>query len=138
MHHPFTAPKSEDVHLLDSEPNKARARAYDLVLNGNEIAGGSIRIHSSELQSKVFSLLGIGEEEAKRKFGFMLEAFKYGAPPHGGIAFGFDRIAMLMSNSKSIRDVIAFPKTSSALSLMDDAPSEVDEKQLRELHIRVV
>ncbi|MBM4166418.1 MAG: hypothetical protein FJ218_05825, partial [Ignavibacteria bacterium] len=138
MHHPFTAPKSDDVHLLDSEPNKARARAYDLVLNGNEIAGGSIRIHSSELQSKVFSLLGIGEEEAKRKFGFMLEAFKYGAPPHGGIAFGFDRIAMLMSNSKSIRDVIAFPKTSSALSLMDDAPSEVDEKQLKELHIRVV
>jgi aspartyl-tRNA synthetase len=138
MHHPFTAPKTEDVHLLDSEPNKARARAYDLVLNGNEIAGGSIRIHSSELQSKVFSLLGIGEEEAKRKFGFMLEAFKYGAPPHGGIAFGFDRIAMLMSNSKSIRDVIAFPKTSSALSLMDDAPSDVDEKQLKELHIRVV
>ncbi|MEK7263765.1 MAG: aspartate--tRNA ligase [Bacteroidota bacterium] len=138
MHHPFTSPSMQDVHLLDSEPNKARARAYDLVLNGNEIAGGSIRIHSSELQSKVFSLLGIGEEEAKRKFGFMLDAFKYGAPPHGGIAFGFDRIAMLMSGSKSIRDVIAFPKTTSAMSLMDEAPSEVDEKQLKELHIRVV
>ena len=138
MHHPFTSPKLEDLHLLETSPQKVRARAYDLVLNGNEIAGGSIRIHNSELQSKVFSLLGIGEEEAKQKFGFMLEAFHYGAPPHGGIAFGFDRIAMLMTNSKSIRDVIAFPKTSSATSLMDDCPSEVDEKQLKELHIKVV
>ena len=137
MHHPFTAPKAEDVALLDSEPGKARARAYDLVLNGNEIAGGSIRIHTSELQSKVFGLLGIGKEEAASKFGFLLDAFRYGAPPHGGIAFGFDRIAMLLTNSKSIRDVIAFPKTSSGMSLMDDCPTEVDKKQLDELHIRV-
>ncbi|MCX6137133.1 MAG: hypothetical protein NTV54_06525 [Ignavibacteriales bacterium] len=137
MHHPFTAPKFEDVDMLDAEPGKARARAYDLVLNGNEIAGGSIRIHSSELQSKVFSLMGIGTEEAASKFGFLLDAFKYGAPPHGGIAFGFDRIAMLLTNSKSIRDVIAFPKTSSGMSLMDECPTEVDKKQLDELHIRV-
>jgi aspartyl-tRNA synthetase len=137
MHHPFTAPKPEDVALLDSEPGKARARAYDLVLNGNEIAGGSIRIHTSELQSKVFGLLGIGKEEAASKFGFLLDAFRYGAPPHGGIAFGFDRIAMLLTNSKSIRDVIAFPKTSSGMSLMDECPTEVDKKQLDELHIRV-
>lgn len=137
MHHPFTSPKPEDIYLLDSNPLKARARAYDLVLNGNEIAGGSIRIFSSELQSKVFGLLGIGPEEAKKKFGFMLDAFKYGAPPHGGIAFGVDRMAMLMTHSKSIRDVIAFPKTSSGYSLMDDNPSEVDKKQLDELHIRL-
>ncbi len=135
MHHPFTAPKPEDAHLLESDPTAARARAYDLVLNGNEIAGGSIRIYDSALQSKVFKLLGIGEEEAKMKFGFMLDAFKYGAPPHGGIAFGFDRIAMLFAGAKSIRDVIAFPKTASGVSLMDDNPSAVDKKQLNELHI---
>ncbi|MBW7887291.1 MAG: aspartate--tRNA ligase [Bacteroidetes bacterium] len=137
MHHPFTSPKPEDEHFLNTDPPKARARAYDLVLNGNEIAGGSIRIFNSEMQSKVFSLLGIGTEEAKTKFGFMLDAFKFGAPPHGGIAFGFDRIAMLLTNSKSIRDVIAFPKTSSGYSLMDDNPSEVDKKQLDELHIKL-
>lgn len=137
VHHPFTSPKPEDVHLLDSEPLKARARAYDLVLNGNEIAGGSIRIFDSGLQAKMFQLLGIGPEEAKRKFGFMLDAFRYGAPPHGGIAYGFDRLIMLMAGRKSIRDVIAFPKTSSGLSLMDDAPSIVDDRQLQELKIKV-
>jgi aspartyl-tRNA synthetase len=138
MHHPFTSPDPNDVHLLDTEPAKARARAYDLVLNGNEIAGGSIRIHEGTLQSKVFSLLGIGPEEAEKKFGFLLGAFKYGAPPHGGIAFGFDRMAMLLTGMKSIRDVIAFPKTASAMSLMDESPSDVDDKQLRELSIRII
>jgi aspartyl-tRNA synthetase len=137
VHHPFTSPKLEDVSLLDTDPGKARARAYDLVLNGNEIAGGSIRIHTSELQSKMFGLLGIGPEEARQKFGFMLDAFRYGAPPHGGIAYGFDRIVMLMTGQKSIRDVIAFPKTSSAMSLMDEAPSEVDARQLKELHLKI-
>jgi aspartyl-tRNA synthetase len=137
-HHPFTAPHPDDVALLESAPQKARARAYDLVLNGSEIAGGSIRIHDSATQSTMFDLLGIGKEEAQRKFGYLLDAFKYGAPPHGGIAFGFDRIVMLLTGSKSIRDVIAFPKTASAVSLMDEAPNEVDERQLRELHIRIV
>lgn len=138
MHHPFTSPKTEDAHLLDTEPLKARARAYDLVLNGSEIAGGSIRIHDRAMQSKVFNLLGINDEQAKRKFGFMLDAFRFGAPPHGGIAFGFDRICMLLTGGKSIRDVIAFPKTTSAMSLMDDSPSEVDVKQLQELHIKII
>jgi aspartyl-tRNA synthetase len=138
VHHPFTSPKPEDVSLLNSKPLQARARAYDLVLNGREIAGGSIRIFSSELQSTMFQLLGIGPDEAKEKFGFMLDAFRYGAPPHGGIAFGVDRIIMLMTGQKSIRDVIAFPKTASAVSLMDDAPSSVDERQLKELHLRIV
>jgi aspartyl-tRNA synthetase len=137
VHHPFTSPKPEDVSMLDNDPANVRARAYDLVLNGTEVAGGSIRIFDSELQSKMFGLLGIGPEEAKSKFGFMLDAFRYGAPPHGGIAFGFDRIIMLMAGQKSIRDVIAFPKTSSAMSLMDDSPSTVDKKQLDELHIRI-
>ena len=138
MHHPFTSPKPEDAHLLDADPSKARARAYDLVLNGNEIAGGSIRIHDRFMQSKVFNLLGINDEQAKKKFGFMLDAFRYGAPPHGGIAFGFDRICMQLAGEKSIRDVIAFPKTTSAMSLMDDSPSEVDQQQLKELHIRII
>ena len=137
VHHPFTAPRPEDVPLLETNPGKARARAYDLVINGNEIAGGSIRIHTQEVQSKMFGLMGIAPEEAKLKFGFLLDAFKYGAPPHGGIAFGLDRLIMLMTGSKSIRDVIAFPKTSSGMSLMDEAPSVVDQKQLDELHIRL-
>ena len=136
-HHPFTSPMEEDLPLLDSAPEKARAKAYDLVLNGNEIAGGSIRIHKQDLQKKMFSLLNIGEEEARSKFGFLLDAFEYGAPPHGGIAFGFDRLVMLLAGRKSIRDVIAFPKTNSAVSLMDGSPNTVDEKQLRELHIRL-
>lgn len=138
VHHPFTSPRPEDVETMESEPGKARARAYDLVLNGSEIAGGSIRIHDTHLQQRVFKMLGIEEEEAYKKFGFLLNAFKYGAPPHGGIAFGFDRIVMLLTGMKSIRDVIAFPKTASAISLMDEAPGEVDDKQLRELHIRIV
>ena len=137
VHHPFTSPKPEDVLLLDSEPLKVRARAYDLVLNGNEIAGGSIRISDSDVQSQMFRLLGIEAEEARQKFGFMLDAFRYGAPPHGGIAFGFDRIVMLLTGMQSIRDVIAFPKTTSAMSLMDESPSNVSDEQLRELHIRI-
>ena len=138
MHHPFTAPHPEDLGMLETDPAKARARAYDLVMNGNEIAGGSIRIHERTMQQRVFSLLGIGAEEAQLKFGFLLDAFRYGAPPHGGIAFGFDRMAMLLTGMKSIREVMAFPKTASAVSLMDDAPGGVDEKQLRELHIRII
>ncbi|MBI5473987.1 MAG: aspartate--tRNA ligase [Ignavibacteriae bacterium] len=138
MHHPFTSPLLEDVELLDSAPEKARSRAYDMVLNGNELGGGSIRIHDSSLQSRIFGLLGIEKVEAEERFGFLLNAFKYGAPPHGGLAFGLDRIVMLLTGSKSLRDVIAFPKTASAMSLMDEAPSEVEDKQLRELHIRVV
>ena len=137
MHHPFTSPKLEDVTLMETDPSKVKARAYDLVLNGNEIAGGSIRIHDSKLQSKMFDALGIGSEEAHEKFGFLMGAFKYGAPPHGGIAFGFDRLAMLFAGVSSIRDVIAFPKTSSGISLMDDSPSQVDDKQLIELHIKL-
>ena len=137
MHHPFTSPRIEDVKLMDSHPEKVKARAYDLVLNGNEIAGGSIRIHNASLQAKMFKALGIGHEEAEHKFGFLMKAFKYGAPPHGGIAFGFDRMAMIFTGESSIREVIAFPKTASAISLMDDSPSNVSEEQLRELHIKI-
>ena len=137
MHHPFTSPRIEDIPLMESDPGKIKARAYDLVLNGNEIAGGSIRIHNSDLQAEMFKSLGISDEEAKYKFGFLMNAFKFGAPPHGGIAFGFDRMAMIFAGEHSIRDVIAFPKTASAVSLMDDSPSLVDENQLKELHIKV-
>jgi aspartyl-tRNA synthetase len=137
MHHPFTSPRVEDIPLMITDPGKVRARAYDLVLNGNEIAGGSIRIHNADLQSQMFRSLGISEEEAQHKFGFLMNAFKYGAPPHGGIAFGFDRMAMIFAGEHSIRDVIAFPKTASAISLMDDSPSTVDETQLKELHIKI-
>jgi aspartyl-tRNA synthetase len=136
-HHPFTAPKEEDIKLLDSDPLNARARAYDMVLNGTEIGGGSIRIHDSELQKKMFNLININDEKAANMFGFLLDALKYGAPPHGGIAFGLDRIAMIITGSESIRDVIAFPKTAKAQCLLSNAPSEVDLKQLKELSIKL-
>ena len=136
MHHPFTAPREEDLGKFESDPGSVKARAYDLVLNGNEIGGGSVRIHQKEVQEKMFKLLGISQEEAETKFGFLLDALKYGAPPHCGIALGLDRITMLLSGAGSIRDVIAFPKTQKATCLMTQAPSKVDPKQLRELRLK--
>lgn len=137
LHHPFTAPRIEDAAALRADPKNALSKGYDMVLNGSEIGGGSVRIHSTEMQSTVFDLLGISPEEAQIKFGFLLEALKFGTPPHGGIAFGLDRIVMFMAGTDSIRDVIAFPKTQTAADLMTSAPTGVSEEQLKELHIRV-
>lgn len=137
LHHPFTAPRESDLELLETDPERCLSRAYDMVLNGTELGGGSVRIHKTDVQKKVFELLGIGEEEASDKFGFLLEALKYGCPPHAGLAFGLDRLVMLMTGSASIRDVMAFPKTQSASCLLTDAPSQIADDQLRELNIRL-
>jgi aspartyl-tRNA synthetase len=137
LHHPFTAPRESDIDLLSNDPGKCLSRAYDMVLNGTELGGGSIRIHKTDLQQKVFEMLGIAAEEAEEKFGFLLQALKYGCPPHGGLAFGLDRLAMLMTGSSSIRDVMAFPKTQSAACLLTNAPSPVSDEQLKELNIRL-
>jgi aspartyl-tRNA synthetase len=138
MHHPFTGPREEDLDKLETDPGSVRAKAYDMVLNGVELGSGSIRIHSRELQSRIFRCLGLTEQEARAKFGFLLDAFEYGTPPHGGFAFGFDRLVMLLARESSIREVIAFPKTASAADLMIDSPGPVSEDQLRELHIKIV
>jgi aspartyl-tRNA synthetase len=138
MHHPFTSPNEDDLHQLESNPGMVRAKAYDLVLNGVELGSGSIRIHQREMQRRVFQVLGMTDEEARSKFGFLLDALEYGTPPHGGIAFGFDRLVMLLAKEKSIREVIAFPKTNNATDLMTEAPGHVSQEQLQELHIRIV
>jgi len=137
MHHPFTAPRDEDAHLLESDPTKVRAKAYDLVLNGVEVGGGSIRIHDMDLQRRIFKSLGLTDKETEEKFGYFLEALASGAPPHGGIAFGFDRLVMLLAGEESIREVIPFPKTTSATDLMTNSPSEVNERQLIELGLKL-
>ena len=138
VHHPFTAPFEEDLPLLASDPSKVRAQAYDMVINGSEVGGGSVRIHRREVQQQVFKAIGLSDEEARVKFGFLLDALEYGAPPHGGIAFGFDRLVMLLAGASSLRDVIAFPKTAKAYCTMTDAPSEVDERQLEALGLKVI
>jgi aspartyl-tRNA synthetase len=136
MHHPFTSPKPEDIDKLESDTGKVRANAYDLVINGVEIGGGSIRIHDRELQSRIFDLLGFSKEEAQAQFGFLMNAFEYGAPPHGGIAFGFDRLCSLFGGSESIRDYIAFPKNNAGRDIMMDAPAPVEDEQLEELSLK--
>ena len=137
MHHPFTSPKPEDRQLIETEPGKVRANAYDMVLNGNEIGGGSIRIHDKDLQSKMFSLLGFTPEQAEEQFGFLMNAFQFGAPPHGGLAFGLDRLVAILGGQETIRDFIAFPKNNSGRDVMIDAPSLIDESQLQELSIKL-
>ena len=137
MHHPFTMVMDEDIDLLFKDPSKCRAKAYDIVLNGNEIGGGSCRIYDPQIQERMFEILGFTKEKAYEQFGFLLKAFKYGVPPHAGLAYGLDRVCMLMCHAKSIRDVIAFPKTKDATCLMVDAPSSVDKKQLDELYISI-
>jgi aspartyl-tRNA synthetase len=137
MHHPFTSPLDEDIDKVEADPGAIRAKAYDLVLNGSEIGGGSIRIHDAALQARMFARLGISAEEAKERFGFFLESLEYGTPPHGGIALGVDRIVAILAGESSIREVIAFPKTANAVDLMAGAPSPVDAKQLRELHLKI-
>ena len=137
MHHPFTSPKPEDIHLLENEPGKVRANAYDLVINGVEIGGGSIRIHDRDMQAKMFGLLGFSDEDAKEQFGFLMNAFEYGAPPHGGIALGFDRLVAMFGGTDSIRDYIAFPKNNSGQDVMISSPSTISDAQLEELNLEV-
>lgn len=137
MHHPFTSPKPEDIPMLDSAPEKVKANAYDIVLNGVELGGGSIRIHDRELQAEMFDILGLTKEECEEKFGFLIEAFKYGAPPHGGLAYGLDRLVMLLLGEPSIREVMAFPKNQNAQCLVSEAPAPVDKAQLDELGIDI-
>ncbi|MCP4883813.1 MAG: aspartate--tRNA ligase, partial [Flavobacteriales bacterium] len=137
MHHPFTSPKPEDMHLLDTDPGKVRANAYDMVLNGNEIGGGSIRIFDKETQARMFDLLGFTKEEAIDQFGFLMNAFEYGAPPHGGLAFGLDRLVAILGGQETIRDFIAFPKNNSGRDVMIDAPSKIDKEQLKELNLKI-
>ena len=137
MHHPFTCPNDEDIPLLDTDPGKVRAKAYDIILNGVELGGGSIRIHDAQLQEKMFSVLGFTKEQAWDRFGFLMGAFKYGTPPHGGMAYGFDRMVMLIAGLDNIREVIAFPKVQNASELMSNAPDFIDDKQIGELHIAI-